>query len=268
MFDSIRIRHGAKLRLKRVDAQATPGWTGTKEKALGKLVERLDRLEDLQNLLWAQHRRKLLVVLQGMDTSGKDSTISHVFEGVNPLGVNVVAWKAPSEEELAHDFLWRIHARVPGSGEMTIFNRSHYEDVVTVRVRQLVPRKVWQPRYQQIRDFEQLLTTSGTTVLKFFLHIDQDEQKRRLQERLDQPRKHWKFQLSDLEDRKHWAEYMQAYGETLSETSTDHAPWYVVPANRKWYRDLVVSTVIVEALERLRIQPPKPAEDLDKITID
>src|SRR5579859_4591942 len=178
LFDTLRIEHGARLRLKKIDAAGTPGWDANKEKALGSMVKRLDRLEELQGLLWAQHRHKLLVVLQGMDTSGKDSTISHVFEGVNPLGVKVFAWKAPNADELAHDFLWRIHAKVPGSGEMTIFNRSHYEDVVTVRVRSLVPRKVWHPRYQQIRDFERLLTESGTTVLKFFLHIDEDEQKR------------------------------------------------------------------------------------------
>jgi PPK2 family polyphosphate:nucleotide phosphotransferase len=226
------------------------------------------RLEILQEQLWAEHRHKVLVVLQGMDTSGKDGTIRHVFEGVNPLGVRVAAFKAPSPEELEHDFLWRVHRQVPGSGEMVIFNRSHYEDVLAVRVRKLAPEKVWKARFRQINDFERLLAENGTVILKFFLHIDRDEQKERLQERLDDPLKRWKFRLGDLQDRALWDEYMKAYEDVLAKTSTEHAPWYIVPSNKKWYRNLVVATALVEALEKLGMKPPEPEEDLAGVVID
>jgi PPK2 family polyphosphate:nucleotide phosphotransferase len=226
------------------------------------------RLEELQEMLWAEHRHKVLVVLQGMDTSGKDGTIGHVFDGVNPLGVRVAAFKAPSPEELEHDFLWRVHPKVPGSGEMVIFNRSHYEDVLAVRVHRLVAAEVWQARYDQINAFEKLLSESGTTILKFYLHIDADEQKERLQARLDDPTKRWKFRKGDLADRKLWQDYTAAYEEALARTSTAHAPWTIVPANKKWYRNLVVATVLVEALEKLDMKYPEPEEDLDGIVIE
>jgi PPK2 family polyphosphate:nucleotide phosphotransferase len=219
-------------------------------------------------MLWAENRHKVLVVLQGMDTSGKDGTIRHVFDGVNPQGVRVASFKAPTPEELSHDFLWRVHPKVPGRGEMVIFNRSHYEDVLAVRVKELAPPKVWKPRYDQINDFERLLAESGTTILKFFLHIDQDEQKERLQARLDDPTKRWKFRKGDLEDRKLWKRFTEAYEEALSRTSQDGAPWYVVPANKKWYRNLVVATILVDALEKLDMRYPEPEEDLDGIEID
>jgi PPK2 family polyphosphate:nucleotide phosphotransferase len=222
----------------------------------------------LQEALWAEHKHKVLIVLQGMDTSGKDGTIRHVFEGVNPLGVRVASFKAPTPEELDHDFLWRVHPRVPGRGEMVVFNRSHYEDVLAVRVKRLAPPGVWRARYDQINDFERLLADTGTVILKFFLHIDKDEQKERLQARLDDPAKRWKFRRGDLDDRRLWPDYMAAYEEALSRTSQKHAPWYVVPANKKWYRNLVVATVLVEALEGLEIQIPEPEEDLKDVVIE
>jgi len=260
-----RIKPGSKVDLARHD----PGDTSEAakldaEKALADLNA---QLELLQERLWAENKHKVLVVLQGMDTSGKDGTIRKVFEGVNPLGVRVTAFKAPTQEELDHDFLWRVHAKMPGCGELVIFNRSHYEDVLVPRVRQLVPPKVWKARYEQINDFERLLTETGTIILKFFLHISKDEQKQRLQERLDDPEKHWKFRKGDLEDRALWDDYMKAYEDLLCRTSTDEAPWYVIPADKKWYRNLVVASVLVESLEKLKIGRPEAAEDLTGVVI-
>ena len=268
MKDKYRVKPGARLDLSGFDAGDTSGFPGGK-KEVQEVFEKLNaRLEELQEMLWATGNHKVLVVLQGMDTSGKDGTIRHVFDGVNPLGVRVAAFKAPTPEELDHDFLWRVHPKVPACGELVIFNRSHYEDVLVVRARNLAPPEVWKPRYDQINDFERLLCQTGTTILKFFLHIDQDEQKERLQERLDDPTKRWKFRKGDLEDRKAWKEYMESYEEALSRTSTDHAPWYVVPANKKWYRNLVVATILVDALEKLDMRYPAPEEDLDGIEIE
>ena len=261
-----RVKPGGKIDLSDFDPGSTPGFSH--KDAGERLLELNDRLETLQEALWAEHRHKVLVVLQGMDTSGKDGTIRHVFEGVNPLGVRVAAFKAPTQEELEHDFLWRVHARVPGRGEMVIFNRSHYEDVLVARVQKLVPPEVWQARYGQINDFERLLADTGTTILKFFLHISKDEQKERLQARLDDPQKQWKFRKGDLVDRALWDEYIKAYEEALSRTSQKHAPWYIVPADKKWYRNLVVATVLVKALEDLKIQIPKAEEDLEGIVIE
>jgi PPK2 family polyphosphate:nucleotide phosphotransferase len=261
-----RVKPGGKVDLADFDPGSTPGFH---HKEAGERLQELNgRLEVLQEALWAEHRHQVLVVLQGMDTSGKDGTIRHVFEGVNPLGVRVAAFKAPTEEELDHDFLWRVHARVPARGEMVIFNRSHYEDVLVARVQKLVPPEVWRQRYKQINDFERLLAGTGTTVLKFFLHISKDEQKERLQARLDDPRKQWKFRKGDLVDRALWDEYMAAYEEALSRTSQKHAPWYIVPADKKWYRNLVVATVLVKALEDLKIQIPEAEEDLKGIVIE
>lgn len=263
-----RVKPGAKINLAKLDAGSTAGFKGDKEDAAARLLVLNDRLEELQEALWAEHRHKVLVILQGMDTSGKDGAIRHVFEGVNPLGVRVAAFKAPSEEELDHDFLWRIHPKVPGKGEIVIFNRSHYEDVLAVRVRKLAPAEVWRSRYAQINDFERLLAGTGTVVLKFFLHIDKDEQKKRLQARLDDPRKRWKFRRGDLDDRLLWDDYRKAYGDALSRTSQKSAPWYVVPSNKKWFRDLVVATVLVKALEDLGIKIPEPAEDLQGVIVE
>jgi PPK2 family polyphosphate:nucleotide phosphotransferase len=267
-MERYRVEPGSKVDLSEMDAGSTKGFKGSKRNAGEKLLELNRRLEALQEALWAEHRRKVLVVLQGMDTSGKDGTIRHVFEGVNPLGVRVAAFKAPTEEELDHDFLWRVHSKVPGRGEIVIFNRSHYEDVLAARVRGFVPPEVWQPRYDQINDFERLLAETGTVILKFFLYIDKDEQKERLQARLDDPTKQWKFRSGDLDDRRLWDEYLRAYEEALSRTSQKHAPWYIVPANKKWFRNLVVATILVRALEDLDIKVPEAAEDLKGITIE
>ena len=267
-MDRYRVEPGSKVDLSRMDAGSTKGFKGNKKDAEKQLLDLNGRLEALQEALWAEHRHKVLVVLQGMDTSGKDGTIRHVFEGVNPLGVRVAAFKAPTEEELDHDFLWRVHPKVPGKGEMVIFNRSHYEDVLAARVRGFVPPEVWQPRYDQINDFERLLAETGTVVLKFFLYIDKDEQKERLQARLDDPTKQWKFRSGDLDDRRLWDEYLRAYEEALSRTSQKHAPWYIVPSNKKWFRNLVAATILVRALEDLNIKVPEAAEDLKGITIE
>ncbi|HEY7214809.1 MAG TPA: polyphosphate kinase 2 family protein [Thermoanaerobaculia bacterium] len=263
-----RVKPGTKVDLASFDPNSTAAFKGSKKKAEERLRELSARLDELQEALWAEHKHKALIVLQGMDTSGKDGTIRHVFEGVNPLGVRVASFKAPTPEELDHDFLWRVHPRVPGRGEMVVFNRSHYEDVLAVRVKRLAPPGVWRARYDQINDFERLLADTGTVILKFFLHIDKDEQKERLQARLDDPAKRWKFRRGDLDDRRLWPDYMAAYEEALSRTSQKHAPWYVVPANKKWYRNLVVATVLVEALEGLEIQIPEPEEDLKDVVIE
>lgn len=234
-----------------------------------RLLDRLNnRLEELQELLYADGRHRVLVVLQATDTGGKDGTISSVFDGVNPLGVKVASFKQPTPAELAHDYLWRVHPQVPGNGEIVIFNRSHYEDVLVVRVHNLVPEERWRRRYQQIADFEQLLSDEGTTIVKFFLHISKEEQKERLQARLDDPSKHWKFSLGDLEERKFWDQYQDAFEEAITKTSTEHAPWYVVPANRKWYRDLVVVQVLIDILESLDLRYPEPKDDLGGIMIE
>jgi PPK2 family polyphosphate:nucleotide phosphotransferase len=263
-----RVKPGAKIDLAKLDPGSTPAFKGGKKKAEARLLALNRKLETLQEALWAERKHKVLIVLQGMDTSGKDGTISHVFEGVNPQGVRVAGFKAPTPEELDHDFLWRVHSKVPGKGEMMIFNRSHYEDVLAVRVKRLAPPGVWRARYGQINHFERLLAETGTVILKFFLHIDKDEQKRRLQARLDDPTKRWKFRQGDLADRALWPHYMAAYEEALSRTSQEWAPWYIVPANKKWYRNMVVATLLVEALESLEIQVPEPEEDLSGIVIE
>ena len=263
-----RVKPGAKIDLGKIDAGSTAAFKGSKKKADERLLELTRKLEKLQEALWAEHRHKVLIVLQGMDTSGKDGTISHVFEGVNPQGVQVASFKTPMQAELDHDFLWRVHPKVPGKGEIVIFNRSHYEDVLAVRVKRLAPPGVWRPRYDQINDFERLLAETGTVILKFFLHIDKDEQKKRLQARLDDPAKRWKFRKGDLDDRALWLDYMAAYEEALARTSQKWAPWYIVPANKKWYRNLVVATVLVEALESLDIEIPEPEEDLADVVIE
>jgi PPK2 family polyphosphate:nucleotide phosphotransferase len=264
----LRVKPGSKIDLSKIDPESTPGFKGHRKDAAERLEELCDRLEVLQESLWAEHQRKVLIVLQGMDTSGKDGTISHVFEGVNPQGVQVASFKAPSPEELDRDFLWRVHGKVPGRGEIVIFNRSHYEDVLVARVRELVPPKIWRARYDQINDFERLLTETGTVILKFCLHISRDEQKERLQARLDDPLKRWKFRKADLDDRALWDDYRKAYEEALARTSQKNAPWYIVPADKKWYRNLVVATVLVKTLEAMKIQRPEAEEDLKGVVVE
>ncbi len=263
-----KVEPGKKISLAKLDPNDTGKFDGGKEKGL-KAIEKLNaELQELQELLYAEGKHKVLVVLQAMDTGGKDGTIRRVFEGVNPQGVKVASFKVPTAEELAHDFLWRVHKVAPANGEIVIFNRSHYEDVLVVRVKNFAPQEVWSKRYDQINEFEKMLTENGTLILKFFLHISKDEQKERLQARLDDPKKHWKFNLGDLSERKLWDDYQQAYEDAINKTSTKHAPWYVVPANRKWYRDLVISTVLVDALKGLKMKYPKPKDNLDGIVIE
>jgi len=259
---------GKKVEIAKLDPNDNKEFDGGKEKGLERLQELNLELQELQELLYAEGRHKVLVVLQAMDTGGKDGAIRRVFEGVNPQGVRVENFKVPTSEELAHDYLWRVHKVVPAKGEITIFNRSHYEDVLVVRVHEIVPVEVWKKRYDQINQFEKILAESGTTILKFFLNIDKDEQKERLQARLDDPTKHWKFRLGDLEERKLWDRYMEAYEDALNKTSTDYASWYIVPANQKWYRDLVISTVLVETLKGLKMSYPAPEENLDGVVIE
>lgn len=266
-LDHYRVKPGKSVNLSKWDPDETLLVPDGKKRGELDLVKHTERLAVLQELLYAEGKHKLLVVLQAMDTGGKDGTIRHVFKGVNPAGVRVAAFKQPTGQELAHDFLWRAHAQVPAQGEIAIFNRSHYEDVLVVRVHKLVPKAVWRQRYDQINDFERLLAQTGTTILKFYLHIDKDEQKKRLESRLQNPHKRWKFRRADLEERKLWPDYQQAYEGALSHTSTKEAPWYIVPANAKWYRNVVVVRVIVEALEKLKMSYPKP-EDLDGIVIE
>jgi len=226
------------------------------------------KLADLQDVLYAQHKHRLLVIFQGLDTSGKDGSIRNVFSNVSPEGLRVVAFKSPTQPELEHDYLWRVHDKVPGNGEIVVFNRSHYEEVLVVRVHSLMPEKIWRQRYRHIVEFERMLADEGTLVLKFFLHIGKDEQKKRLETRLTQKNKNWKWDPSDLRDREHWDEFLSAYEEAIVKTSTDESPWYVVPADKKWWRDYVVSETLVEALEALKMEYPRPKVDVSAIKID
>ncbi len=262
------VKSETKINLSKWDPNDTGSFKAGKEEGLAELEKLNGKLEVLQELLFAEHKHKVLIVLQAMDTGGKDGAIRRVFDRVNPAGVRVASFKAPSAEELDHDYLWRIHKEVPGKGEMVIFNRSHYEDVLVVRVHNYVPPEVWGQRFDQINEFERNLAENGTTILKFYLHIDKDEQKDRLQARLDDPAKRWKFRLGDLEERKLWGNYMEAFEDVLSKTSTKYAPWYIVPANRKWFRDLVISSVLVETLEGLKMKYPESEEDLDGVVIE
>lgn len=246
------------------DAGATPGGKEETNAALATLVA---RLADLQAQLWAEAQRRVLVVLQGIDTSGKGGTIDHVFGGVHPAGLRVVSFKAPSSTELARDYLWRVHANVPAAGELAVFDRSHYEDVLAVRVLGLVPEARWRRRYDHINAFEQLLTDEGTTVVKLFLHISEDEQRQRLQARLEDPTKRWKFRTEDLESRARWADYQTAFAEAIERTSTAHAPWHIIPANRKWYRNWAVATIVVGVLEQMDLRWPDPIDDPTGVVI-
>ncbi len=267
-MERYRIREGQKVSLDAWDPADTTGFKGKKKDGLKELANLRGKLDSLQEMLYAEHAHAVLVVLQGMDTSGKDGTIRRVFEGVNPQGVRVARFRQPTPQELDHEFLWRAHKQVPERGEIVIFNRSHYEGVLVERVHKLVPKDVWKRRYAEINDFERLLSESGTTLLKFYLHINADEQKRRLKARLDDPSKHWKFSPFDLKERALWPDYMQAYEEALEKTSTRWAPWYLVPSNHPWFRDLVVCQILVRTLENLRLRYPPPTVDLKSIRIE
>ena len=267
-MERYRVKPGTRVKLGEWSPNDHGGFEGGKKKAEQEQPKLDAQLDDLQELLYAEHKHRVLIVLQAMDTGGKDGIIRHVFRGVNPQGVRVANFKVPTPLEMDHDFLWRVHSQVPGRGEMVIFNRSHYEDVLIVRVHELVPKPAWRRRYQEINNFEELLANEGTTILKFFLNISKDEQKERLQARLDAQKKHWKFNVGDLAERKLWPEYMKAYEDAISETSTPWAPWYIVPANSKWFRDLVVVRVMIKALEGLKMSYPKDAKNLDQIVIE
>jgi PPK2 family polyphosphate:nucleotide phosphotransferase len=257
--DALFVKPGSRVRLSRLDPSETHGFVKASAEPL--LDRQMKRLEELQDKLWAEGKRSVLVVLQGIDAAGKDGTIKKVMTAFNPQGCVVSSFKVPTPEELGHDFLWRIHRRTPRKGEIGIFNRSHYEDILVVRVHKLVPRSVWSARYDQINDFERTLAAGGTTIIKFFLTIDRDEQRARFQARYDDPTRRWKFSLGDLEERKLWDDYQAAFEEALSKTSTAVAPWYVIPANRKWFRNLAVATILADTIAGLRPAYPRP-EDL------
>ena len=262
-----RVAPGTALELSEHDPNSKHGFDGKKKDGRAALAEYNLRLAELQTRLWAESKQSLLVVLQAMDTGGKDGTIRHVFTGVNPQGVHVRGFGVPTEWELGHDYLWRVHREAPEDGAITIFNRSHYEDVLVVRVKELAPKEVWSRRFEHIRHFERMLADEGTAIVKIFLNISKDEQKERLQARLDEPDKNWKFRKGDLDDRALWDDYQRAYEDAITLTSTDHAPWYVVPSNRKWYRNLVVSSILIETLEKMNPRYPNPEEDLDGVVV-
>jgi PPK2 family polyphosphate:nucleotide phosphotransferase len=260
-LDDYRVREGSKAKLGdyRTDDDGGMERAAAEAELPGLLAEMID----LQERLYAERRRSLLIVLQGRDASGKDGTIKHVVGGFNPLGIRVVAFKAPNELERAHDFLWRVHSCVPSAGHVAIFNRSHYEDILVPTVQKLAPKSTIEPRYDHVRHFEELLSDGGTAVLKFFLHISKDEQRGRLQERLDRPDKHWKFDPKDLDARAAWDDYSDCYEQVFRRTSTDAAPWYVVPADRKWFRNYLVARVIVRTLEKMDLQYPEAPKNLE-----
>jgi PPK2 family polyphosphate:nucleotide phosphotransferase len=265
-YPRFRVEPGTRMRLAEVDPDESEHY-GRKKDVNEELRRHRDRISDLQARLYGEQRRSLLIVLQAMDTGGKDGTIKGVFQGVNPQGCQVWSFKAPSNEEAAHDFLWRYHQKAPSKGMIHIFNRSHYEDVLIVRVKDLVPESVWRPRYEAINQFEYALTSDGVTVLKFFLHISRDEQKRRLESRLADPDKRWKFSSSDLKERAYWDDYQAAFEDAVNECSTSYAPWYVVPANKKWYRNLVVARTIADTLEAMSPRFPAAERGLDEVEI-
>jgi PPK2 family polyphosphate:nucleotide phosphotransferase len=255
-----QVRPGSKLSLSHLDPDDTGDYKKTeqgKEKAKTATKKLIGKLSELQERLYANSNRALLIVLQGMDTSGKDGTIKHVMSGINPQGCKVVTFKTPSAEELGHDFLWRVHQKAPAKGQIGIFNRSHYEDVLITRVHGLISEKVVKQRFDQIIEFEELLSESGTMILKFFLHISKDEQKKRLEERINNPEKRWKFNEGDIEERKFWGNYIESFEAMMAATSTEQAPWYIVPANRKWYRNLVIAEHFVHALDSMKLKTPQ-----------
>lgn len=257
-----------KVSLKNYSPNDKLGYKGDKESALIKTKKLVEEMVELQELFYAQNGKRLLIVLQGMDTAGKDGTISHVFSGVNPQGVKVACFKKPTRIELARDYLWRVHFQVPRGGEITIFNRSHYEDVLTVRVHDIVSKDIWKKRYEHINNFEKMLSDEGTVIVKIFLHIDREEQTKRLQARLATKAKQWKLSTADLEERKFWKEYQKAYEAILEKTSTPWAPWYIVPSNDKWVRNLFISKLLVDTLKDMKLKAPKPDYDPSKIVID
>ena len=271
-YDLHLVPPGSPVNLREIDPSRTPGISGAKdeEKAQAKreLARNTEEMKLLQRRLYAEGKRSLLVVLQWMDCSGKDGSIRHVMGPLNPQGVRVASFKKPTDEELSHDFLWRVHKAAPAHGEIGVFNRSHYEDVLVVRVLNLVPKKQWELRYEQINNFERTLFESGTRILKFMLHISKAEQKERFEARLEEPDKAWKFNLGDLDTRARWNEYMEAYEAALDRCSTEHAPWFVIPADRKWYRNWAISSIVRRELELMDPKAPPKPEELRGVVIE
>ena len=258
------IEPGEKVRLSKID----PSYTGkheSHEKALPEIQKHVARMDKLQYLLYADANQSLLVVLQALDAAGKDGVVRHMFSGMNPQGTSVFGFKQPSKDEAAHDFLWRAHLRTPAKGEVVIFNRSHYEDVLVVRVHKLAPKSVWSKRYKQINDFEELLTQNGTRILKFYLHISPEEQLARFQQRLEDPARQWKISEADYSERELWPKYVEAYEEAMAETSTKHAPWYIIPANHKWFRGLAVSQIIADTMSEMDLKLPPTRVNIAEI---
>jgi PPK2 family polyphosphate:nucleotide phosphotransferase len=263
LLDLVRVERN--LDLDDHDPGETFGWD--KELAKAALTVEVSRLAELQKLLFAEGSQSLLVVLQAMDAGGKDGVLREVFTGLNPAGIRVTSFGVPTEEELAHDFLWRVHRHVPADGQIAVFNRSHYEDVLVVRVKELTPPAVWRSRYAHIRQFERLLVDEGTAIVKLFVHVSAEEQRDRLQDRIDSPDERWKFRLGDLDDRKLWPKYMTAYRDALARTSTPDAPWFVIPGDRKWVRNLTVARILRHTLERLDPQFPEPEEGIEGVVV-
>jgi PPK2 family polyphosphate:nucleotide phosphotransferase len=265
--DLLRVAPGSRPDLAAIDTHATPGFDGDKVASRARLKVLRDELADFQERLWAEKGQALLIVLQALDGGGKDGLIRKVITAFNPQGTRVSGFGVPTEDELSHDFLWRIHAVTPGKGRIGVFNRSHYEDVLVVRVKNLVPEPVWSLRYDQINAFESLLAANGTRIVKFFLHISRAEQRQRFQKRLEDPTKRWKWDSADLETRQRWDDYLAAYADALARCSTEAAPWYVIPADRKWYRDLAVAEILADAARSMDPRWPEPDEDVSSVVI-
>jgi PPK2 family polyphosphate:nucleotide phosphotransferase len=258
------VEPGIRVRLSKIDASYT-GEHESHEKALPEIQSHIERMQKLQYLLYADGDQSLLIVVQALDAAGKDGVIRHVFSGMNPQGISVSGFKKPSQEEAAHDFLWRAHLRAPAKGQVVVFNRSHYEDVLVVRVHELVPERVWSKRFDLINGFEKLLSQSGATILKFYLHISPEEQLARFKQRLDDRARHWKISESDYAERELWPQYVEAYEDAMALTSTRHAPWYVIPANHKWFRNLAVSQIIADTMDEMGLNLPPTRVDLADI---
>jgi PPK2 family polyphosphate:nucleotide phosphotransferase len=265
-FDRYRVQPDEQLTLADLDTSDTASYD--EREANEELAALVEQIADLQDRLYAEEERALLVVLQGIDAAGKDSTVKHVFSGTNPQGVRVYSFKEPSNEEAAHDFLWRYHQHTPGQGMIHVFNRSHYEDVLVVRVKELVEEERWRSRYESINDFERILAREGTTILKFFLHISKDAQLERFRERLEREDKHYKFSANDVRERRHWDAYQEAYQDALRATSTEWAPWYAIPSDRKWFRKLAVARIVASTLHQMDPRWPEPEEDLERFAAE
>ncbi|WP_411826671.1 polyphosphate kinase 2 family protein [Luteolibacter sp. AS25] len=263
------VEPGSKVNLKKLETDDRSLYDdGGKEEGKLAMNELLEEMRELQRVLYAENKHRILVVIQAMDTGGKDGCVKSVFPTVDPQGIHVEPFKKPSEEELAHDFLWRVHAKVPRNGQIVVFNRSHYEDIIAVKVKKIYEDKVWKNRYGHVVDFERMLSEEGTTIVKIYLHISKEEQRQRLESRLENPDKHWKFNPDDLKDRALWDDFMVTYEDVLSKTSTKDAPWYVVPADRKWYRNLVVARIMVDTLKKLNMQYPEITWDPSSMKIE